>query len=247
MPIKPGTVDAPGKTVEVFGPSAYYWKTYPVVVTASGKRLVWGVIRPGRSFVILSEPGRADWARIALNTYTCFFSLPDGCLGLIGRVNEEITLECFHAADLEEFEIRSLPSQGKHTGVTHFASAKPAISTHFSADLGGGAMRHDFPSEMREIREILIPVGYSHFDAGSPAAAIFSLRPATSEIRVYPQYWFTAATMDIGYQSITRVRRDARTGRIRGDGIRLGPFVLAEDDCTLEPGHRFGSPRSFGG
>ena len=53
------------------------------------------------------------------------------------------------------------------------------------------------------------------------------------EVEVLPQKWFTGDAFDLGYQWITRVVRDSRTGRLVGDGIRISDFVLAADGMTL--------------
>ena len=41
-----------------------------------------------------------------------------------------------------------------------------------------------------------------------------------------PQKWFNEGNYDFGYQWITRVERNKKTGRIVGEGIRLGNFEL---------------------
>ena len=55
-------------------------------------------------------------------------------------------------------------------------------------------------------------------------------RPADGSYTLYPQDWFNAGGFDYGYEWVTRVARDPRTGKVHGDGIRIGPFVL---DATL--------------
>jgi hypothetical protein len=41
-----------------------------------------------------------------------------------------------------------------------------------------------------------------------------------------PQQWWNKSDADFGYQWISRVARDALSGLIVGDGVRIDPFVL---------------------
>jgi hypothetical protein len=67
----------------------------------------------------------------------------------------------------------------------------------------------------------------------SPAVAIYVWRPRSGRVTVLPQAWFTAESHDLGYDWITRVARDPRTGRIVGDGIRIPAFELDDDGLTV--------------
>jgi hypothetical protein len=50
--------------------------------------------------------------------------------------------------------------------------------------------------------------------------------PRTSTFQLYSQEWFNHAGLDNGYQWITRVVRDRKTGKIHLEGIRIAPFML---------------------
>lgn len=58
--------------------------------------------------------------------------------------------------------------------------------------------------------------------------ALMLLNPASGTLQLYPLDWFNDGRVDLGYQWVTRVARDPKTGRIHGDGIRIGPFSLDE-------------------
>lgn len=66
--------------------------------------------------------------------------------------------------------------------------------------------------------------------AGHGNLALMVASPADDRIKLYPQDWFNDGQVDLGYQWVTRVARDPRTRRVRGDGIRIDPFAL---DQTL--------------
>ena len=56
---------------------------------------------------------------------------------------------------------------------------------------------------------------------------LWIVRPRDGTIDVVPQDWFNHGDYDFGYQWVTRVAREPG-GRIVGEGIRIGPFVLNE-------------------
>jgi hypothetical protein len=102
--------------------------------------------------------------------------------------------------------------------------------------------RHDLtgiPPAFAEIEETLVladccPEGKpsNHFDQMSRAIFAFDFRSA--QVDVLPQEWFNNGNYDFGYQWITRVSRDSNTGRIFGEGIRLGFFRLNETGRSVE-------------
>ena len=99
--------------------------------------------------------------------------------------------------------------------------------------LGAGRRRfHGYRSRFADGLDEVLLLGKG--PSGSPAAAsIYVWRPGAGEVEVFPQGWFTEDAFDLGYEWITRVVRDPRSGRFAGDGIRISAFVLAEDGRTL--------------
>ncbi len=58
---------------------------------------------------------------------------------------------------------------------------------------------------------------------------VWSIRPSGSgaaTVDVIPQDWFNEGDFDFDYEWVTRIARDPETGRLTGDGIRLGAFAL---------------------
>ena len=93
--------------------------------------------------------------------------------------------------------------------------------TRFSAALPAGSYDHGFPEVMREAAEVLI-LAAPELDR----LALYVVDTAKGVIGVYPQDWFNRANLDYAYQWVTRVAREPATGRIRGEGFRIDPFVL---------------------
>jgi hypothetical protein len=98
-----------------------------------------------------------------------------------------------------------------------------------------------FPSQLHQMDEILIlcsssAIGTEPGWAGDLALMI--AQPKNSTYRLYPQDWFNQSKTDFGYQWVTRVARDPQTGRIHGDGIRIGAFML--DDSLRRVAVGFG-------
>jgi hypothetical protein len=87
-----------------------------------------------------------------------------------------------------------------------------------------------FPSEMRQLTELLI-LCRSSIANETPSWQRFDLallvaHPSRSSVHIYPQDWFNDGTHDYGYQWVTRVARNVKTGHVHGEGIRISPFVL---------------------
>lgn len=63
---------------------------------------------------------------------------------------------------------------------------------------------------------------------------LWIIHPRNNSVEVIPQDWFNQADYDFGYQWVTRVARDPKTGRVVGEGIRLGAFVLDKTGRQIE-------------
>jgi hypothetical protein len=53
-------------------------------------------------------------------------------------------------------------------------------------------------------------------------------------IDVIPQDWFSDGEFDFGYPWVTRIARDPETGRLVGEGIRMGFFRLDASNRAVE-------------
>lgn len=92
-----------------------------------------------------------------------------------------------------------------------------------------GCHQIDFPSPISSCGEILILAhssGVDHSDGAIENICLVIVRPEHGTVELIPQDWFNKGPLDFGYQWITRVARDLKTGHIVGDGIRIGTFML---------------------
>lgn len=106
-------------------------------------------------------------------------------------------------------------------GLPAFVSGGVLASTCVGAVMDVGEYEHDFPPALRHVREILVL-------APSPELRLLVLRPHVNRVEVIPQDWFNQGDFDFGYQWVTRVVREPKTGSIVGEGMRMGVFQLDE-------------------
>jgi hypothetical protein len=87
-----------------------------------------------------------------------------------------------------------------------------------------------FPEILGGIDELLVLCQCSAIKERSDLG-LMVVQPKKSSYQIYPQDWFNKGGFDYGYESVTRVARNARTRFIEGEGMRIEPFVL---DQTLD-------------
>lgn len=114
-----------------------------------------------------------------------------------------------------------------------FASSDPpAWQVSVSTTVAGRRQDLSLPEPLRSVAELLILCHSSAVKTGPPPdrsnLALMVISPRDGWYELFPQDWFNSAGLDYGYQWVTRVARDPRTGRIHGEGIRIDPFVLDE-------------------
>lgn len=88
----------------------------------------------------------------------------------------------------------------------------------------------EFPAQLQTIDELLIlcqtsAIGVPSGRQGSNLALLVA-HPKQARYRLYPQDWFNSGALDYGYQWVTRVARNPRTGQVHGEGFRIDPFIL---------------------
>jgi len=111
--------------------------------------------------------------------------------------------------------------------------------TYFSTIPHGLHDLANVPQAFTQIKETLVladycPEGKTSNNFDQMCRAIFVFDFVSARVNVLPQDWFNKGNYDFGYQWITRVTRDSKTGRILGEGIRLGFFRLDETGRTIE-------------
>jgi hypothetical protein len=112
-----------------------------------------------------------------------------------------------------------------------FASSDPpAWQMSLPTTVVGSRQYVSFPAPLRSFAELLILCHSSAVKTGPPPdssnLALMVVSPREGCYELFPQDWFNSAGLDYGYQWVTRVARDPRTGRIHGEGIRIDPFIL---------------------
>jgi hypothetical protein len=102
-----------------------------------------------------------------------------------------------------------------------------------------GSHRILAPAAFQDLPEILVLADFGPPETSSNhwdrmARAIFAFDFNGGHVHVLPQTWFNEGGYDYGYQWIARVDRDPKSGRIVGEGVRLGPFRLDSSGQRVE-------------
>lgn len=120
-----------------------------------------------------------------------------------------------------------------------FSNGGVIASTEIPIALLEGEHTHEFPAAMVAIPEVFVLVD-GNVNLRRPTrnesvdVRLWVLKPAAAKVQVISQDWFNSGNFDFGYQWVTRVARDPSTGRIVGEGVRLGAFVLDESGRHVE-------------
>lgn len=221
------------------GPVPWYVSTFPILQDGQGKRYVWAEWqdpKPYRSLVYLAKEDEAGQARLALAMYVRPFPISDNCVGVAYSDEDALTITAFEPEKLPAFLLNSVPRDVcLRNDKTHWYSlAGPLSQMTLSPYLAEGRYEIEVPEAFSEADDLLIPLPVTgRVDDNDPACVIYDISLSQGSVRVLPQIWFTRGIFDIGYQWITRLARDPASGRIVGDGIRVGPFELTDDGCNL--------------
>jgi hypothetical protein len=147
-----------------------------------------------------------------------------------------VMLRVFRLSELRPLQgdLETLCASMRHAGAPLASSGSPLFEFPIPTTVASRRFQLVFPEELRRLSELLILCHSSGVEESPPPdrsnLAILVARPREGTYQLYPQDWFNSAKLDYGYQSVTRVARDPRTGRIHGEGFRIEPFVL---DKTL--------------
>lgn len=215
------------------GPSPWYWQTFPRMVSSAGAAFEW-IFEKEKMYVALRECGCEDRARVVIGTYVRPFLVDHGLLGLWFPRGNGVFMECFDLDKLGEFKIKRIGPIEHNVATPFYLQGTSECAVQFAIPATHVVQRVSFPREFSSIEELLLIAGSPGHDQSKPAATLLSIRPRQGELESFPQLWFTGTKFDLGYQWLTRVTRHPQTNRIIGDGIRIRPFVLAEDNMNIE-------------
>ncbi|SRR5581483_5518663 len=226
--------DTLAKTV---GPTPWYWRTFPSLVSQSGQRLTWnhhGDQGPLAYLVSLGLEQEPDRPRLALNTYCRPFLVLPSHLGIWCPEGRSIRICCFDSNKLEAFDLAELAGWFKQSSERIYSATEPVADFEIPLTLGPGTHKIDVPPQLGKVDELIVPTSYRALSNDEPAFALFVVYLQAGLVEVLPQKWFTAAQYRVGEQWITRAARDPESHRIVGECFGVGSFVLQEDGCRLE-------------
>ncbi len=222
------------------GPAPWYWSTFPPF-DVGGRQLRWrflGTKGKCAHLVVLEEKGGGSQPLLALNTYARPFPANSGYLGIWYPMESQNVLEIviFELAGLRSIKGFSdqLPDF-KNSSVPLLHSSPMSEHLRIPDRLPAGPHKGPKARHAYQLKELLLLArGPTVFeDDLSAAVSIYDWRPATGDVEVLPQEWFTAKDYDLGYQWITRVTRHPESSHIIGGGIRIGDFELADSGKNL--------------
>lgn len=189
---------------------------------------------PGAELFVESDPDRV---LLELSMYARAIRLDHEQLGVWFERGRSIHLVAFDCAELHRAAANGTRERGVSPKQGFRTTVVPIAEFRVPLHLERGEHRVNTARAIDHRGEILV-IGSYEVGHDIANAAIFSVNFGPSEkeasVRVYPQRWFTAEACDLGYQWITRVAREPRTGRLVGDGIRISPFVLDSDGILIE-------------
>lgn len=218
------------------GPTPWYWKTFPAILSTSGQRLVWkhhGDQGALGYVVTLGGEDEPNLARLALNTYCRPFPAGPGRLGIWCPEGRNLRFTCFDSEKLKGFDLAEVAGWFKQSSERIYAATEPICDFEVSAALKPGMHKIEAPEALQTIEELIAPTSCTASEPDDPDMALFVFYFHAGLVEVLPQLWFTHGKRD-GYEWITRAARDRQSHRIFGDGIRISSFLLQEDGMHLE-------------
>jgi hypothetical protein len=119
-----------------------------------------------------------------------------------------------------------------------FLASRPLAEYEFStARPAGKHSLRDVPAQFRDLAETLVLADFQPDETSGTLTqrrAIYAFRFREGQVEVVPQDWFNNGEYDFGYQWITRVARDPKTGQLLGEGVRLRAFRLGASGREVE-------------
>lgn len=218
---------------KAIGPAPWYWETFPQIKSSAGETFLWmfhGTTGENAYQVSLNKNNQPDDIKIVLNTYTRAFAIGDNHLGIWYSRNQRISIQCFDLDLLQSFRLSDIPIDFKDSKLPYYSLSKHTSELSFDSNLEEGTYHLHIADEFKKINEILIVDSYGSDHA---AYAVFSISPRDEVYKILPQKWFNGDSFDLGYQWITRITRHPNSGRLIGDGIRIGAFELNDSGTEL--------------
>jgi hypothetical protein len=219
------------------GPTPWYWKTFPRVISAAGQRFAWthhGSEGPLGYVISLALQQQPDKPRLALNTYCRPFFVPPAHLGIWCPEGRSVRFVCFDLDQLKAFDLIEIAGWFKQSPDRIYAATAPIADFEVAFGLDAGMHKIEVPGELLSVDELIVPASYPTTGSDDPAFALYVFYLQAGLVEVLPQKWFTASQYEVGKQWITRAARDPESHRIFGECFGAGSFLLTEDGCRLD-------------
>ncbi|MEW6250223.1 MAG: hypothetical protein AB1716_06230 [Planctomycetota bacterium] len=220
------------------GPAPWYWHTFPAF-EGEGRRLAWHFTGPEGDhayLVVLRDESAPEQVRFVANIYTRVFRVSPGLLGLWYPDNPLLRVRVFDPAEFGPIDLTAVPARPERDKLAYFCRAEPLGEFLIDTMLDAGEHPLSLPVAFAGLDHLMLVGEYAKVREAA-CASVYEIVPGaaagTRRLNVLPQSWFNQDDFDLGYQWITRVVRDPQTGRIYGDGIRMGTFELADDGRHL--------------
>ena len=190
---------------------------------------------------------------LVLGTYANAFLAAPGYIGVLGKkwqiengeiLGNSFVVSVFDVANMEPLPLNFDTDSKDKTGLPYAAGVKPVEEFNVPNNLEEGThgiYRSLIVNSMPELMFMASgPLRNGKSDDSLPAASVYIWRPKTGSVEVIPQKWFTGDKYDLGYQWITQVMRNPKTGNIIGSGIRLPEFELDSSGKNLLRAFEYG-------
>src|SRR5579863_1948849 len=177
------------------GPVPWYWKTFPALISASGRRFVWtyhGEKGPLEYLVSLGLEEEPEKPRLALNTYSRPFLVPPDLLGIWCPEGPNIRITCFDPVQLKAFDFAEIAGWFKQSSERIYAATPPLADFEVSSSLPPGANQIEVPAELHSVEELIVPTSYPASTEGDPVMALYVFYLHAGLVEVLPQRWFAA-------------------------------------------------------
>jgi hypothetical protein len=221
----------------IVGPAPWYWKTFPAIVSASGRHFTWtyhGESGPLGYLVSLALETEPEKPRLALNTYARPFFVPPAHLGIWCPEGRNIRLVCLDPDQLKDFDFAEIAGWFKPSSDRIYTASEPLADFEVPCGLAPGTSKIDVAPELQTVEELIVPSSYPTKGSDDPAFVLYVFYLHAGLVEVLPQRWFTSAQYQVGKQWISRAARDTESQRIFGECFGAGIFLLQEDGCKLE-------------
>jgi hypothetical protein len=212
------------------GPAPWYWKTFP----SFGERYEWRFVSAGPIGYPNGHPalferhprgveGSAARPLLVVRIYARVLRSNEGHVLLRGprRRASDLLIESFALGELRP--VAEGAAAEREPLWTAAAPATDYLTIPQALPAGRAPGRYVTRAASMDLEVLLLADGP---DSREAATSIYVWHPAVGTIDVIPLTWFREDTNDLGYEWITRVMRDPKTGNFFGDGMRMAPFEL---------------------